>query len=307
MRTSILLLSIALLAWMTGSTWYWVCKVKGHCEEVAAAAGVGAEMPAGAAPVVPPFTVTLNEQPLMTFNNNLRFGKSVSDGVVPGLIRSALDSLAAHLRANPLRDVQITGYYSGEEANHTDFQNLGLARANFIRHELMARGVATERLIASYEQNSEPGFFALPDTLIGGIGLALLDRAPVAETAPDDATARTTTTRPQARNFYFGYNSADLPMNSELRSYISGVIQFMNQSPAARLVLTGHTDSRGDDAANLELGRKRAATMKKFFQDFGLAANRIEVASQGEKQPIATNDTEAGRTENRRVEVAIAE
>lgn len=306
MRTTIISLFIGLLAWMTGSTWYWVCKVKGHCEEVSVARGIGGEMAADdvATPPIPPFTISFDEQALMSFNNNLRFGKSDAAGVVPGMVRGALDSLAAHLKAHPNRDVQITGLYTAGESNGTDFQNLGLARANFIRQQLMDLGIAGERLIGSYELSSDPAFFALPDTLLGGIDLTLLERA-----SPENGTetARAVAARPESQNLYFNYNSADLAMNSELRAYLTGVIQYLNQHPPAQLLLTGHTDDAGQPEMNLELGRKRAGTVKKFFQDFGLSADRIKLSSQGETKPIAPNTTEAGRKENRRVEVAIVE
>lgn len=313
MRTTITILFIALLAWMAGSTWYWVCKVKGHCEEVALVTGIGGDVPQAdlsgsvGMPEIPPFTVSGEGQALMTFNNNLRFGKSGAMGVVPGTIGNALDSLAAYLKNNPNQDVQVTGFYADEETNETDFQNLGLARANFLKQQLVDRGLNADRVISSYMLNEGDDFFAMPDTLIGGIDIALLSRAVADGSTDASATARTVATRPANRNLYFAHNRSSLKMDKDLRDYLSGVIQYMNQHPDARIVLTGHTDSAGQVAANVALGRGRAETVRKYFRDFGLSVNRIKIDSKGEANPIASNDTDSGKQKNRRVEISIAE
>jgi outer membrane protein OmpA-like peptidoglycan-associated protein len=68
-------------------------------------------------------------------------------------------------------------------------------------------------------------------------------------------------------------------------------------------VLTGHTDSIGKATSNLNLGLKRAIEIKDLMVKLGAQSAQIDVASMGETQPIASNDTEAGRNQNRRVEL----
>ena len=70
------------------------------------------------------------------------------------------------------------------------------------------------------------------------------------------------------------------------------------------LVIVGHTDSKGSDAYNMKLGMRRAVAVRDKLVEFGLNPARIiGVESMGEKQPIATNETEQGRAENRRIEI----
>ena len=70
-----------------------------------------------------------------------------------------------------------------------------------------------------------------------------------------------------------------------------------------RLTIIGHTDSKGTDAYNMALGMRRAVAVRDKLIEFGLDPSRIlGVESRGESEPIAPNDTEQGRFENRRIE-----
>ena len=70
-----------------------------------------------------------------------------------------------------------------------------------------------------------------------------------------------------------------------------------------RLTIIGHTDSKGTDAYNMALGMRRANAVKDKLLEFGLDPARVlSVESRGESEPIAPNDTEQGRFENRRIE-----
>ena len=70
-----------------------------------------------------------------------------------------------------------------------------------------------------------------------------------------------------------------------------------------RLTIIGHTDSKGSDAYNMALGMRRANAVKDKLLEFGLDPARIlSIESRGESEPIAPNDTEQGRFENRRIE-----
>lgn len=73
----------------------------------------------------------------------------------------------------------------------------------------------------------------------------------------------------------------------------------------SNLLIVGHTDSQGDDAYNMGLSQRRANAASAYLQSQGVPASRISTSGRGESEPVATNDTEAGRQLNRRVEVAI--
>ena len=70
-----------------------------------------------------------------------------------------------------------------------------------------------------------------------------------------------------------------------------------------RLTIIGHTDSKGSDEYNMALGMRRAIAVRDKLLEFGLDPARVlSVESRGESEPIAPNDTEQGRFENRRIE-----
>ena len=79
--------------------------------------------------------------------------------------------------------------------------------------------------------------------------------------------------------------------------------RFLAESPAYKIVIVGHTDSIGNNADNMALSKARAERVKARLVEDGINADRIRAEGKGETQPVADNGTEAGRTQNRRVEV----
>ncbi|MGK7390457.1 MAG: OmpA family protein [Candidatus Cyclobacteriaceae bacterium M2_1C_046] len=71
------------------------------------------------------------------------------------------------------------------------------------------------------------------------------------------------------------------------------------------IIVEGHTDATGTNEYNMTLSRNRAGTVQKYLIDQGIRPARISAVGYGEERPVATNETAAGRQENRRVEVAI--
>jgi OOP family OmpA-OmpF porin len=81
----------------------------------------------------------------------------------------------------------------------------------------------------------------------------------------------------------------------------------MNNPGMGTITIAGHTDSKGTDNYNMELGRKRAEAVRDLLVKFGAPADRLAVESYGKTRPIATNDTEEGRAKNRRVEFHVGD
>jgi outer membrane protein OmpA-like peptidoglycan-associated protein len=77
------------------------------------------------------------------------------------------------------------------------------------------------------------------------------------------------------------------------------------QDRNARIVVEGHTDSRGGEAYNLDLSTQRAETVRDYLSAHGVAVDRIEAKGLGESQPVGNNSTAEGRANNRRVEIVV--
>ncbi|MDR2405670.1 MAG: OmpA family protein [Deltaproteobacteria bacterium] len=88
----------------------------------------------------------------------------------------------------------------------------------------------------------------------------------------------------------------------QYRSEVQKVADFLNRHPGSTAIIEGHTDSRGSDAYNLKLSDRRAAAVRDYLvNEFNVDPSKLSSVGYGETRPIATNDTEAGRAENRRV------
>jgi outer membrane protein OmpA-like peptidoglycan-associated protein len=79
----------------------------------------------------------------------------------------------------------------------------------------------------------------------------------------------------------------------------------LNNYPNTDLVIVGHTDAVGSDEYNADLSQRRARAAANYLASLGVNPNRLRTFGRGENEPVAENATDAGRQQNRRVEVAI--
>lgn len=94
-------------------------------------------------------------------------------------------------------------------------------------------------------------------------------------------------------------------LNASSQSTLDQLIQVMNEYPGTEVLVAGHTDDQGAADYNLELSRKRAASVRDYLSTHGIAGNRIAMTYSGETAPKASNATPEGRAQNRRVEIGI--
>lgn len=100
----------------------------------------------------------------------------------------------------------------------------------------------------------------------------------------------------------FATNEASI--NAESAQALAEIAALLMKDPALRLRIEGHTDSVGDEPHNLDLSRRRAGSVKEHLVTVhGIDAARLATEGLGESKPVASNDTEAGRAQNRRVEL----
>jgi outer membrane protein OmpA-like peptidoglycan-associated protein len=101
----------------------------------------------------------------------------------------------------------------------------------------------------------------------------------------------------------FATGKADLSPNANKSA--EKLADFLKKHPKRDVLIEGHTDSVGKDDYNLVLSRKRADSVKYKLMADGVEADRITTVGYGKKFPLASNDTKAGKAQNRRVEVII--
>lgn len=101
----------------------------------------------------------------------------------------------------------------------------------------------------------------------------------------------------------FAYNSANV--QPQFRATLDKVAGVLADYRETYVDVYGHTDSTGSDAYNQDLSERRATSVADYLSSHGVQGARIATRGFGETQPIASNETEAGRAENRRVEIKI--
>jgi outer membrane protein OmpA-like peptidoglycan-associated protein len=102
----------------------------------------------------------------------------------------------------------------------------------------------------------------------------------------------------------FAFNKADLQPGA-MRT-IDKLVEFLQNHSERKVVIEGHTDSRGSDEYNLGLSQRRADSVQNALVAKGVDPARIQTLGMGKAYPVASNDTESGRQQNRRVEIIIS-
>ncbi|MDL1913645.1 MAG: glycine zipper 2TM domain-containing protein [Bergeyella sp.] len=101
----------------------------------------------------------------------------------------------------------------------------------------------------------------------------------------------------------FAFDSANLLPDA--KTNIDKLATVLTNNPDTRIYIYGYTDNKGKAAYNLKLSERRADAVKTYLVSKGVAASRIQTKGLGMADPIASNETDAGRAENRRVEFGI--
>ena len=104
-------------------------------------------------------------------------------------------------------------------------------------------------------------------------------------------------------NVTFASGSADLA--PDFHPVLDNIASTLGEYRQTMVEVAGHTDDVGDDQSNQVLSERRAAAVASYLESRGVMQERIMIVGAGEAHPIANNDTEAGRAENRRVEITI--
>jgi len=101
----------------------------------------------------------------------------------------------------------------------------------------------------------------------------------------------------------FGFDSSVI--QPDARANLTQLAASLKEYPDSDIVIVGHTDSRGSEEYNLTLSNRRSEAAKTYLVSRGIPSSRIQAQGRGELEPIADNNLEEGRDQNRRVEVAI--
>ncbi|QQS52164.1 MAG: OmpA family protein [Bacteroidota bacterium] len=140
-----------------------------------------------------------------------------------------------------------------------------------------------------------------PDRIRFEYGAAMISNIRIAVGAPDMRSKLITEGKLVSYGIYFDVNK-DV-VKPESYGTLKEIAKVLTENPDVKIKIVGHTDSDGADAANLDLSKRRGASVKnELVKTFGIDASRIESDGAGESQPVAPNDSPANKALNRRVE-----
>jgi len=241
------------------------------------------------------FNIKINDN----FNfktSNFSILEPISTGVT-----SEVAKLKDYLVANPLKDIDIIGYYRSGETNNSAYPNLGLARANSVKNYLISQGVPARQIDTHGQLNDDIN----PDdasTLFGPLKFGIVT---FEEGATDEALeAACEAIRNNPLVLYFNTGQAQINLTAEQRQKIADISRCVDKL-GVKVQVVGHTDNTGNADSNMTLGQGRADFAKNYLVRNGILSDNVEATSKGQTEPIADNNTEEGRKENRRTVITI--
>lgn len=104
-------------------------------------------------------------------------------------------------------------------------------------------------------------------------------------------------------HFEFANDRASIP--DEFSEYTDQLKVYLEGTPGSQVFVTGHSDANGSSEANDRFSRQRASFVADYLAQHGIPGSAIVEEGKGDREPIASNDTEEGRSQNRRVEIKI--
>lgn len=195
---------------------------------------------------------------------------------------AALVSLAAGCALNKTQQGAIIGAGAGGAAGAV----IGNATGSTVRGAIIGAavgGVAGAVIGHQMDRQAQQLAYEIPGATVQRVGEGI------------------TVTFPEGTLFPYDSDQLMPAARQNMRRFAASLAKY----PGTRAMIVGHTDSRGTSVYNADLSERRAQATANFIAAEGIDRARISTVGRGETEPIATNETEAGRQQNRRVEVAI--
>ncbi|WP_299222708.1 OmpA family protein [uncultured Aquimarina sp.] len=227
------------------------------------------------------------------YPENLQINNSNFTVNIPDRVQGFENKIADYLGQNQNQELVIYGYETSEEQK-TDTLT-GVSRANFIKDILVNAGINGDRIVTkaklhTYNYDAD-GYYK------GGILLNF--------TEIDESRLKEVEKGIANKTLYSDFGSKEFKPDATLSNYALELKNYLNKYPNKNVLITGHTDDVGDDAANQSIGLKRAGNVKNYLASQGIPLEKLTSESKGESSPVAPNDTEENRAKNRRIEIIV--
>ncbi|WP_295769830.1 OmpA family protein [uncultured Mucilaginibacter sp.] len=146
---------------------------------------------------------------------------------------------------------------------------------------------------------------------VGGTAGAFIGRKMDRQAAEIKQTVPGATVERQGEGILVKFDSGILfdvnktALKSAAQTNLSNLATSLTNNPQTNILIVGHTDNTGSAELNQDLSVRRAESVKSYISSHGVSGSRLSTSGKGFNEPIADNSTEAGRAQNRRVEIVI--
>lgn len=283
MRFLAFIVFLLFIAYALFARWYFVCEIRNLCEE---------EQVIVEDPRLQTLQLTEGDSTVIVSGyDQFVFDSAQISPQLNANNMQFLDTVAHFLKTNPAKNLGITAFqrYSEEGQSSGMYEYLGLARANTVRQLLEERGIDKDRITMDYGLSEDE---ELKEPLLFNLYIPI----------PDEFEKLVFTFKNMTfSDANFAFDSDIFEPGSAFLAYADSVKTYLDLNPNSSLTIIGHTDNKGKEKYNLDLGKRRAKSAMAFFRDSLEVNSEILIDSEGEKRPVATNDTDQGRQKNRRV------
>lgn len=237
-------------------------------------------------------------------NDNLKFLKNSSTLIVPvsDSVSIGIENLKTFITANPKQKVTITGYATSDEKNTTQFENLGLARANDVKTYFVSKGLPATQFDTKGEIIQQ--WKMSGDTLLGPAEYKF-ETIDTTAVATDEWSLLKEKINGDPLILHFNTNKTSDNLTNTEKQKVADIAKYMEHVKDASILVIGHTDDVGKRESNIVLGQKRAEFSKNYLAKNGIDAARITTESKGPDEPIGENTTAEGKANNRRTVITI--
>lgn len=275
--------------WASIARVYYVCEIKNHC-------GWKQEIVEPITPERPQnLSLQLGDENILEGYNQFYFQQGISQPTIDSSNTAFLDGIASYMIDNEDKKLKITGRFLESESEMTvgTYDNIGIARAAAIEELLLDLGIPEDRISLDYslvegEELTEPILFEILES-----------------SDTELADVQFTFTNMTFTESNFKFDSDVFEPKESFITYADSMRTYFDLNPDKSLKIIGHTDKIGKVAYNKDLGYRRANSAKLYLANQVGIETEIKTQSMGEKQPMANNNTESGRSRNRRVNFVI--
>ncbi len=260
MRNPVPLLAILLILWLFGGCYLWTSTC---CLAGAATSSIA------------PLLIKDGSTTVAQHSNNFFFGFSGSTPNMTTPVSDELTDAANYLKANPGKTMTLTGQYDDDEKKPGNFANLGLARAESIKQQLIKKGAPAAQLATAALLVKDLKFS--DDKLYGGINYAFSE-APTSGISIKDGSAFSAGSKDNLRFDKSGYVHKT-PLAASVNDAFGKTAEYLKKNAGRSLLLTGfYSDAEKNNSPFPSLGLARANNIKQIFTNLGVPSKQLLTA-----------------------------